>query len=170
MKIEVVILTISSKNKNFCVAGIDTSNAEWVRLVSDDEESHGAISKDDMRYEDGTYCQPLDVVKIPVIKKAPLKFQPENVLVDTEKFWKKTYEFTVDDLLELHPPESHTYLLGNQCAYITEIIIGTVGHSLILVKVKNITISHPAKSKTKATFTYKGNQYEDRKGQQPGQY
>lgn len=161
MKKEVVILTVSSKNRNYCVAGIDTSNGEWIRLVSDDEESHGALSKDDIRYEDRTYCQPLDVVKIPIIEETPLEYQPENVLIDTEKWWKKTGECTIDDLLELHPAESHTYLLGNQYAYITEARIGTVGHSLILVKVKNLTISHPAERKTKATFTYKGDQYND---------
>jgi len=105
MKKEVVILTMSSKNKKYCIAGIDTCSGEWVRLVSNDEESHGALSKKDVEYKDRTYCQPLDVVKISIIEEAPLKYQPENVLINTEKWWEKIGEFTIDDLLELHPPK-----------------------------------------------------------------
>ena len=55
---EVAILTMSSKNHGFCVAGIDLDNGEWIRLVSDDVDTHGALRKEDVRYSDGGYCKP----------------------------------------------------------------------------------------------------------------
>ena len=50
---EVVILTKSYKNKGYCVAGIDAETGEWIRLVSDDEESHGSLFREHMSYNDG---------------------------------------------------------------------------------------------------------------------
>ena len=44
MKKEVAILTKSSKYKGYCVAGIDVNTGEWVRFVSDNEQTHGALS------------------------------------------------------------------------------------------------------------------------------
>lgn len=38
-----VIMTESSKFSGKCVAGIDTESGRWVRLVSDDEETHGQL-------------------------------------------------------------------------------------------------------------------------------
>ena len=42
-KLVMIILTKSSKFSAKCVAGINVENGEWVRLVSDDVEKHGAI-------------------------------------------------------------------------------------------------------------------------------
>ena len=58
---EVAILTKSSKHGGFCVAGVDLDTGEWVRLVSDDVQSHGALSRRDITYEDRSICTPLDV-------------------------------------------------------------------------------------------------------------
>lgn len=39
MKKDVIVLTLSDKNKRYCVAGIDVVTREWIRLVIDDMES-----------------------------------------------------------------------------------------------------------------------------------
>ena len=143
---EVVILTMSSKNHGYCVAGIDLQNGEWIRLVSDDADTHGALSKEDVRYSDGVCCKPLDVVRVAIDQYTPIEHQPENALIDSTKYL-------------IHPAEYHDVLLGNQYAYITEAGIYKVSESLILVKVSDLTINHPSEWSTKASFTYRGMQY-----------
>lgn len=155
---EVAILTMSSKNGGYCVAGIDIKNGKWIRLVSDDKNTHGALSKEDVRYSDGRYCKPLDVVRIAVDQYTPIEHQPENALIDSTKYWKKIRTTCIEDILKIHPAESHDVLLGNQYAYITEAGIYKVFHSLVLVKVTNFTIVKFGQ-RTKANFTYRGTQY-----------
>ena len=94
-EIDVVILTKSSKNGGYCVAGIDVNNSKWVRLVSSDIESHGALFNQDMQYRNNTFCNLLDVVRVPVLRKDPSEHQPENILIDEEEYWEKleNYQF-----------------------------------------------------------------------------
>ena len=49
----IIIMTESSKFSGKCVAGIDVNTGRWVRLVSDDEETHGAIANRALYYQDG---------------------------------------------------------------------------------------------------------------------
>ena len=159
--IEAVILTKSVKNGGYCVAGINVQTNQWVRFVSNDIASHGALFDKDMQYEDESYCKILDVVRIPILNNFPSEHQPENVLIDDKVYWEKTREISVPKLLEMHPPEQHDLLLGNENFYITESEIDTVGHSLILVEVKNLVITHPREHSTKATFKYRFNKYKN---------
>lgn len=64
---KMIVMTESSKFKNNCVAGIDVNTGDWVRIVSDDENIHGALTNEDITYEDGTMCQVMDVVSVPYI-------------------------------------------------------------------------------------------------------
>lgn len=159
MNYTVAVLTMSSKNGGYCVAGVDVENGNLIRLVSDDIGTHGALSCDDVKYQNGSRCKPLDVVQVPVIRAAPIEYQPENVLVDTKKCWKKIKTILLKDILEIHPPEHHAFLLGDQDPSITEAEIKKVGLSLILVKVSDLTIEHPHEKSTKAAFTYYNTRY-----------
>ena len=47
--VEMVVLTKSAKNGGHCVAGIDVDTGNWVRLVSNDLNTHGALSDQDMQ-------------------------------------------------------------------------------------------------------------------------
>ena len=38
-----IILTKSSKYHGNCVTGIDTENGKWIRLMTHDEQSQGAV-------------------------------------------------------------------------------------------------------------------------------
>lgn len=170
MKLEVVILTKSSKNGGYCVAGVNLKNGNWIRLVSDDACTHRALSCDAIKYPNGSICKPLDVVEIPIIKSMPLKYQPENFLIDTQKNWKKINTLSLEDILKIHPPEYHNVLLGNRYNRITEEEIKNVGRSLILVKVTDLTIEHPREKSTKATFTYNNTQYSNMSVTDPNYY
>lgn len=163
MKREVAILTRSSKFKNYCVAGVDINTGEWVRFVSDNEQAHGALSAYDISYADGRICKPLDIVLVDVVGAAPLVLQPENYLIDSHEYWRKTGECTLSDVLAVHPAEVRSYIYGNTYPYVDGEEIDSIGYSLTLVRVSSLTISQTinfnGQPKTKASFIYNGKWY-----------
>ena len=163
MKKEVAILTKSSKYKGYCVAGIEVNTGEWVRFVSDNEQMHGALSAIDLSYPNGHVCKPLDVVSVEVVRAEPLPYQPENYLIDSDKYWKKTGECTILDVLDVHPAEIRPYIYGNTYPYVDGEEIDSIGYSLTLVHVSSLVISQTinfnGQVKSKASFIYNGKWY-----------
>lgn len=164
-KIRMVVLTKSSKYGNNCVAGINLSNGSWVRLVTEDETSHGAVSDEDLICEDGKSVEVLDVIDAPITGICNDCVQPENVLLDLNTYIEIIGRMTLDEVLEVHPLERKRNILGNDYAYITETRVDTVGYSLIIVEVFDLVISQEenpfGKPKTKAKFVYQGTEYEN---------
>lgn len=65
MEKRVIILTKSDKNGGYCVAGIDVNTGNFIRLVSEDENSNYALSDNDLIYDDErTYVEPMDIVNV----------------------------------------------------------------------------------------------------------
>lgn len=164
-KITMVILTRSSKYGKNCVAGINLDNGSWVRLVTNDESSHGAVSDEDLVCEDGNSVQVLDVINAPVLGTCDDAIQPENVLLDLQTYIEIVGRMSIEEVLNIHPLEFRSYILGNKYPYITEARVETVGHSLTIVEVWDLEIvqeENPSgKPKTKVKFYYNGNQYEN---------
>ncbi len=155
-----VIMTESSKFSGKCVAGINMDDGKWVRLVSDDKETHGAIANSDLYYQDGGKCEVLDIVDVPVIEECGDDIQPENVLLDTSKYIKYIGMASLKDVLKIHPVEERKDILGNQYSYISAQRVSTVGYSLTLVEVQDleiIQVENPnGRPKTKVNFIYQG--------------
>lgn len=164
-KIRMVVLTKSSKYGKNCVAGINLVNGNWVRLVTNDESSHGAVSDDDLVCENGNSVQVLDVIDAPVFGVCNDEIQPENVLLDLDTYIEIIGKMSIEDVLNIHPLESRRNILGNIYPYITDARIGSLGYSLTIVGVDDLEIvqkENPAgKQKTKVKFNYNGNQYEN---------
>ena len=164
-KIRMVVLTKSSKYGKNCVAGINLVSGNWVRLVTNDESSHGAVSDDDLVCENGNSVQVLDVIDAPVFGVCNDEIQPENVLLDLDTYIEIIGKMSIEDVLNIHPLESRRNILGNIYPYITDARIGSVGYSLTIVGVDDLEIvqeENPAgKPKTKVKFNYNGNQYEN---------
>ncbi|MCF2643499.1 hypothetical protein I6E50_13975 [Roseburia hominis] len=162
--IRIIIMTESSKFSKKCVAGINIDNGEWVRLVSSDKETHGAISDEDLRCFDGRKCNVLDVVNVPIIRTCGNEIQPENILMDTSKYITIEGKATLSDVLKIHSAEIRDSILGNKYSYITESKVRSVGYSLILVQVEDLVIfqveTSEGKIKTRTTFRYRGNEYQ----------
>ena len=154
----VIVLTKSSKYGGYCVAGLDYQTGEWIRLVSDDEEKHGTLSDADIQYEDGSSCEPCDLVKVEVIAACPLKNQPENVLIDKGYYWKYVRKCSIQEIIGLHPPGTTGSIFGDTHYYVTDDHIDDIGCSLVYVRVNDLVISQVVNSngkpKTKAAFTY----------------
>lgn len=161
MCVDVIILTCSSKIGGRCVAGID-NDGNWVRLVSNDQHSNGAIPRNMLYYENGGYCQPLDVVRVPIIGALPSVHQPENILVDRTKKWRKLGVSSLDRILQLHPAEHHTLIYGSTSPFATESDLSLIHYSLILIEVSSLrtyiveTTNGP---RTRASFLYNGHSY-----------
>ncbi|MCL1872674.1 MAG: hypothetical protein FWF85_00980 [Clostridiales bacterium] len=174
MDIELVILTKSSKYKGYCVAGIDIRSGQWVRLTSDDESTHGALSLRDMQYKNRSVCQTLDIVKVEVVNRNPSEYQPENVLINTGYYWQKIGKYTINDILRIHPAEKHEFLFGNLRPYTTEAEMSSIGYSLALVNAKNLIISQTTnpygKPKTKIDFSYGAKWYKNISVTDPNYY
>lgn len=88
MKKEILIMTKSAKINGFCVAGIDISNGRWIRLVSDDKNGEGAVSRNDLTFQNGTQAEIFDLVSVECTP-SPTKAQSENNLYDNNFYWIK---------------------------------------------------------------------------------
>lgn len=164
-EITFLALTKSSKFSGYCVAGIDCKSGNWIRLITEDLQSHGAVRAEDLIYENGRECQVLDIIKVPIISAANDVLQPENVLIDTSRYMHFVQKATIEDALKIHPAEMRGNILGNKYPYITEERVGQLGYSLTLVKVHNLLIKQVANPdgnpKTKVDFTYRFDRYEN---------
>lgn len=165
MDITLIVLTASSKHKNLCVAGIDVTTGDFIRLVSDDGGINYAIPCGSTRYLDGTYCSPLDVIKVSIIEHRPLEFQPENILVDLNKRWEKVGQASLQDVISIHPFDNHKFIFGNASYAVNETIAKSLGHSLTLVQVENFELftaqNVQGQMRSKCRFKYQNNQYDD---------
>lgn len=164
---KIIVMTESSKFKNNCVAGIDVDTGEWIRVVSDDEETHGALTDDDLRYEDGTKCQVMDIVNIPFVKEVPTDVQPENILLDRDWYIENTGTATLEEILKIHPSERRNYVFATKFSAIKEEDLYEYGvdYSLMLIKATCLVFgwrkNDKRQKKLKVSFKYNGIVYED---------
>lgn len=151
----VIILTKSYKNRKYCVAGINAETGDWIRLVSNDRMSNGALDDEDMICDDESIAQPLDIVRVPVCQNVSTPHQPENVLIAEGEQWEKLGRATLEDVLSLHPNTQNGYVFGNQNYKLSQ--DEHPGYSLDLIRVTDFTVL--TERKLKANFKCNGRQY-----------
>ena len=148
-KLRMIVLTKSYKDHAYCVAGLNCNDFKWIRLVTDDENFCGAIEKRDIRH-----INPLDVIELFVkdYPKINYRFQKENLLIDENYDIKKVKTSSLKDVINIHPPENHEFLFGNNSGAIHEEndILDDVHSSLMFIKVENLKLSE----NNKASFIY----------------
>ena len=138
-----------------------------MRVVSDDESTYGALTNEDITYNDGTMCQIMDVISVPYINNVPTALQPENILIDRRYYIEKKGEATLEDVLAVHPGEMHNYLFGTKYSSVREEYLESLGvnYSLTLIKGKNLIFrwkpNNDGQLKLKLTFFYNGIEYTD---------
>ena len=158
MTSEILILTKSTMKGGYCIAGIDTLSKQWIRLVQDKEGNPliGAYTK--YQNADG-HCEALDVVRVEIAERVPLKNQAENCRI-TAGSMQKIRTCTVKEALNLYPPESHAHTFGNDSPSLSENEMHEydLHYSLILVSVKNLTVNF---SRHRADFDYNGTRCKD---------
>lgn len=137
---EIIILAKSSKHSEYCIAGIDTTTGEWIRPVSDNTSSEGAVPLEQITYEDGTELQILDKVFIQFIGPAPTKSQPENYLYDPDYYWVKRGQATIEEVIQKRGCDNVNEFFYNTGRDVTEEEINH-GPSLLLLNVEYPIIS-----------------------------
>lgn len=138
MKVKMIILTKSSKNGGFCVAGINVETGSWIRLVTEDPYTDGAVPEDDAKYSNGNPVEVLDCVEVNLIKHLPTKAQQENYVYQ-RVCWKFVKKYSIDEVLKIHPLDVTEKIFGSYENYITPEQVD--GHSLLLIKVDEPEIS-----------------------------
>lgn len=161
MRKEIIVLTKSIKHNGYCVAGIDANTGEWIRLVSSDYESEGAVPPEMLRYHDGTIVQIYDIISVEIIKHVPTYVQPENFLYSCDEKWKKIGISNLDEVLELHGYDNPIYVFGNTDKSLPSDWKFTGDSSLLLLKVTEpvIWVKTFENKKVSLSFAYKNNKY-----------
>ena len=82
-----ICLANSRKYGGRCVAGLRLDGSGWIRPVTLDRDSKGALPLQSIRLEDGSEPRLLDAIEIVVREDLPAAHHPENWLVDRAP-WK----------------------------------------------------------------------------------
>ena len=162
MKKNIIILTKSIKHGGFCVAGIDTANGEWIRLISSNVNNEHAVSYEDMIYEDGREVEVLDVVEVDIISACPSRIQPENYLYNENVKWKKIRMSDIDEVIDIHGIDEPRFVFGNSDAKLTDENVNLAGQSLLLLEVERpqyFIKTFPDGKKVQLNFVYNGQVY-----------
>ena len=112
-----VCLAVSRKPGGRCVAlrewhGDQSDKAgNWIRPVSGRERE--AVTEDEMRYDDGSYPELLDIVRAPFVEHLPDENQTENWLIARKPEWETDDCVEWDDLKRLEDPVADLWVNGN---------------------------------------------------------
>ena len=158
----IIILTKSKKHSGYCVAGIDYETGEWIRLVSSDTETEGAVPKEHLELYDGEDLEIYDVIQCKLLRPCPTLVQPENWLYDETIKWRKIGESNIDEVLDIHGYDSPEYIFGDNQVSLPEDWRFEDGTSLCLVEVQNATIwvkTFDGNQTVSLNFTYNGVDY-----------
>jgi hypothetical protein len=160
---EIIILAKSKKFYNLCIAGIDTSNGEWIRIVSDDDSISHAVKIEDAVYEDGSVSNLFDVVKIECKGKEESYYQVENYIYDSNYYWLKVRQASIKEILRIHPIEDKDFIFYNSQKKIPNTLLleqrEAEKYSLMLISPKNMIIhvrQWPNKKDVTMSFIYNG--------------
>ena len=159
MEREVIILAKSKKYGGYCVAGIDAQTGEWIRLVSADKGSHGAVPKYSMVDKKGEVISILDQIKVEVVQHIPEGHQVENYLYDSSKGFIKQGTVSLNSIVNRVKKQSYPYIFYNAQRSISEQdahqIPNEKWHSLQWIQVKELRI-YTKQNNYRNNISYRG--------------
>lgn len=161
MEKKIIILTKSKKHSGYCVAGIDYETGEWIRLVSSDSETEGAVPCEDLQYSNGETLEVYDIIMCRLLRKCGTIVQPENCLYDETVKWEKVGKSNFDEVIKIHGYDSVDYVFENEDTKLPADWIFSGNPSLCLLKVKDasIWVKTFEDKKISLNFTYDDIQY-----------
>lgn len=161
MEKKIIILTKSKKHSGYCVAGIDYETGEWIRLVSSDLETEGAVPWEDLQCSNGETLEVYDIIMCRLLRKCGTIVQPENCLYDETVKWEKVGKSNLDEVIKIHGYDSVEYVFENEDTKLPADWIFSGNPSLCLLKVKDasIWVKTFEDKKISLNFTYDDIQY-----------
>lgn len=167
MKKTIIILATSKKYGKYCVAGVETANGKWVRLITDDSDAHYAIDAKHMTYEDGTLAKKLDIVEIECTDKSLCYYQTENYIIRPRTFWRKLGYTTIAETIKIHPLNQTEFVFYDTTRRIPKDHFRSLPmahiHSLLLIQPQSaeVVITQTAdKRQVSIRFQYRDKAYE----------
>ncbi len=178
MRMQIVLLTISDKHNDkydntktikeggYCVAGFEIGNpSKWIRLIG--AHDHYKITNAEAVYEDGSLCQPLDVIEVDAVAfteeywqagnaggwgtpgEPTVVFQdyPQNLSqIQSENYYTSgkfrfVRKMKVEEFLTYYPACNDPFIFGDQKDYLTIDEAIAQGRSLSFVKVDHLELS-----------------------------
>ena len=88
MNRDIVILTKSRKNNEYCVAGLDIETGEWIRLVTDETGAPLLSVHTEYKNVQG-FCEPLNVVRVEILRRVAHKNHTEDCHINTQTLTKR---------------------------------------------------------------------------------
>lgn len=162
-KVRMAVLTMSAKFGGYCVAGINMRNGRWERIVTEDEESHGALFNSDLTSKDGRLVRELDIIDVPIVDFLKDDIQPENILLCKDEPIEIIGKTTLEEVLKIHPCNLRKGIFGNYYQFLLPEEIEKIRHSLEIIEVSNFKLyraeNSSGKLKTKAEFVYNNRKY-----------
>ena len=162
---QICILTKSYKHGGYCVAGIDVSTREWIRLVNSDNPNTDEIRKEQM-FLNGKSIECLDVIEYDFIKNIPNSCQTENWLLNTSLKPKYIRSISIEELANIIKIEKDDFFIFNSANLLDENDISSIKRSLYIFHVQNLKIEAATyesygeiRFRYKCLFDYKNNQY-----------
>lgn len=154
---EIVCLANSYKLQQRCIAGKDIEHRKWIRPVS--SSAKGELTIQQISYHNGEIPRLLDIIRIPFEDIKPLPYQPENILISSER-WEKIGVFPDRDLESLCDFPKTIWV--NHEGYNDRIPLDyfekdTIESSLLLIKPNSLKISQ--EFKTRAIISYNSIEY-----------
>ena len=142
MEREIVILAVSEKNSDYCVAGIDIATGEWLRPYSSNRETHGAVPLEHITYADGSHVKLFDVIRINFRENCRNAMQPENFFYDESSRWIKTGKMSLDEVLAFHGTDDRVKIFFNADRSVIENNLQSIKkrESLLLLKATELEI------------------------------
>lgn len=160
-QVEVVVLANSVKHSQHCVAGKCVQTGKWIRPVSNAQGAE--LSHDQAKYQNpyGVYAvKPLQKIRMVFSSHVPLSHQPENFLIDGNR-WTQNFSIGSGDLHHYLDDPDDLWGNGNRVQHaLISLGMYTVAQSLYLVQVDSLVLYTTGEGKRKASFTYKGIDYE----------
>ncbi|TJX12703.1 hypothetical protein E9840_12260 [Tissierella creatinini] len=157
---EIIILAKSIKRGGYCIAGLDTETGEWIRPISDNIITEGAVPKMDTILSNREELKIFDKVIIELVSHSPTKAQPENYVYDSSVAWEKTGTSSLRQVLEFRGYDKVNKIFYNTEKSVSEEEVGGQP-SLLLLNVNNpsILIKTFEKKKIQFNFEYNGCSY-----------
>lgn len=161
MEKKIIVLTKSKKHSGYCVAGIDYETGEWIRLVSSDSETEGAVPLEHLQYANGETLEVYDIIICRLLRNCGTIVQPENCLYDESEKWKKVGKSNLDEVIKIHGYDSMDYVFENNDTKLPSNWIFSGNPSLCLLKVTDASVWVKTFENKKITlnFTYDDIQY-----------
>ena len=161
----IVVLTKAVTHNGPYVTGIDINTGRWVRLAKSTASQcqltpNGDLQCKPMQYEDGGFCQVLDVIEADV-ETVSDGAEPDMVVYVSESLPRKLMKFHLRDVLVIRPSEKQDHLFGNCENSVSQEEYKFLKSHLALVEVSNLSINPHEGHHPKMDFWYNGIHFEN---------